>query len=121
MTPAFLSPRTLKLLRTATAVLVLAGPAVWAQRAAIAAADQSWKASTPAFQALQEGRVEEAEALLQHALQNNSGDAYAHQLLCRVYSSQDRTNDAVHECELAAGAGNQSNQSASENQLWLGR
>ena len=121
MIPAFVPPLSLKLLRTATAALLLAAPVVWAQRADIAVADQSWKPSTSALQALQEGRVEEAEVQLRHALDNNSGDAYAHQLLCRVYAAQDRTDEAVRECELAAGAGNQSNRSSSENQLWLGR
>jgi len=108
-------------LRTAIAALVLAAPVVWAQRADIAVADQSWKVSTSALQALQEGRVEDAELQLRHALENNSGDAYAHQLLCRVYAAQDRTEEAVRECETAAGVPNQSNRSSSENQLWLGR
>jgi len=110
-----------KMLSTAAAVVLGATPSVWAQRADIAAADKALTGSTSAFQALQDGRMEDAAALLKPALAINAGDASAHQLLCRVYYAQDRADEAVHECELAAGAGGQSRSSASENHLWLGR
>src|SRR5260370_6450766 len=66
---------------------------------------------------LQQGRVDAASALLHHALTSQPGDGQAHQLLCRVYYSQDMADPAIHECELAAA--NAPNDSAT--QMWLGR
>jgi tetratricopeptide (TPR) repeat protein len=118
---SFLVAAQSKSLRKVTAALMLAAPPLCAQRADIAAAGKGLAESNPALQALQDGRVEDAAAFLKPRLESNPGDASAHQLLCRAYYTQDRADEAVHECELAAGAGGQSNQSASENQLWLGR
>jgi tetratricopeptide (TPR) repeat protein len=64
--------------------------------------------------------VEDAAALARASLEQNPGDAYAHQLICRAFYAQDRADEAVRECE-AAVALPQTQQSASENQLWLGR
>jgi tetratricopeptide (TPR) repeat protein len=66
---------------------------------------------------LQQGRVDEASALLHQALTSQPGDGQAHQLLCRVYYAQDMADPAIHECELAAA--NAPNDSAT--QMWLGR
>lgn len=77
--------------------------------------------NVPAYQALQEGRVEDAEALLRATLAADPADAQAHQLLCRVFYSQDRADDAIHECERAAWAHAENDELASDNQLWLGR
>jgi tetratricopeptide (TPR) repeat protein len=70
-----------------------------------------------ALMLLNQGRVDEAQAMLTKALSSQPHDAVAHQLLCRVYYAQDMANDAVHECELAT----QDDSSSSVNQLWLGR
>lgn len=112
---------SLRRLRIAVAALLWPSAAVLAQRADLAAADKAAAAGTSALQALQDGRVEDATALLQATISGNPGNAYAHQLLCRVYYAQDRADEAVHECELATGAGGQTSQSASDNNLWLGR
>ena len=66
---------------------------------------------------LNQGRVDEAAAMLNKALALQAHDAEAHQLLCRVYYSQDMADAAVHECELAT----QDDPSSSVDQLWLGR
>jgi len=118
---SLLLPAQSKSLQTMTAALILAAPSLLAQRADIVAAGKGLTEGNPAFQALQDGRVEDAAAFLKPILQSNPGDASAHQLLCRTYYAQDRADESVHECELAAGAGGQTNQSASENYLWLGR
>ena len=91
-----------------------------AQRADLAFVDRAVTRGTSALLALQDGRVEEATALAQATLAQNPRDAFAHQVLCRAYYAQDRGDDAVRECE-AAVALPQSAQSASDNQLWLGR
>jgi tetratricopeptide (TPR) repeat protein len=66
---------------------------------------------------LEQGRVNEARALLRKTLTAQPDDASAHQLLCRVFYAQDMADDAIRECEAAVSAapGN------SNNQLWLGR
>lgn len=66
---------------------------------------------------LQQGRVEEASALLHQTIAAQPDDASAHQLLCRVFYAQDMIDAAIKECELAVSdaPGN------SDNQLWLGR
>jgi len=66
---------------------------------------------------LQQGRMDEATAMLQTLLAAQPGDAEAHQLLCRVYYAQDMGEPAIHECEAAvAHAPNNS-----ENHMWLAR
>jgi tetratricopeptide (TPR) repeat protein len=66
---------------------------------------------------LQQGRVDEAAAMLHETLGAQPGDAVAHQLLCRVYYSQDMADPAIHECELAVSNA----PSDSDDQMWLGR
>jgi tetratricopeptide (TPR) repeat protein len=66
---------------------------------------------------LQQGRVEEASAMLQSALAAQPTDAVAHQLLCRVFYAQEMADQAIHECESAtANAPGDSN-----THMWLGR
>jgi tetratricopeptide (TPR) repeat protein len=86
----------------------------------IVSVDRALGGSTPAYQALMEGRIDDATNLLRSTLAANPADANAHQLLCRAFYSQDDAEDAIHQCELAAAsAGN--NTQASDDQLWLGR
>jgi tetratricopeptide (TPR) repeat protein len=66
---------------------------------------------------LQQGRVEEATAMLQQTLDEQPADAMAHQLLCRVLYSQEMADKAIHECEMAAVNA----PSDSNTQMWLGR
>lgn len=91
-----------------------------AQNADLALADRAVTRSASALLALEDGRVEEAAALARASLANNPGDAYSHQLLCRAFYAQDRADEAMQECEAAVTLP-QSQQSASDNQLWLGR
>lgn len=91
-----------------------------AQRADLTSVDKAVSRSTSALQALQDGRVEDATALAQATLTSNPNDAFAHQIMCRAYYAQERADDAVRECEAAVAVA-QSTQSASDNQLWLGR
>lgn len=66
---------------------------------------------------LQQGKVDQASALLQQTLAQQPGDAWAHALLCRVYYAQDMADSAISECEKAvANAPNDS-----DTQMWLGR
>lgn len=66
---------------------------------------------------LQQGRVDQASALLRQSLAEQPGDAFAHSLLCRVYYAQDMADAAVDECEKAvAAAPNDSN-----TRMWMGR
>jgi tetratricopeptide (TPR) repeat protein len=81
------------------------------------AADDTTSDDRQANGLLQQGRVEEASAMLQKTLAAQPADAMAHQLLCRVFYAQEMAEDAIHECELAASnAPNDSN-----TQMWLGR
>jgi tetratricopeptide (TPR) repeat protein len=64
--------------------------------------------------------VDEARSLLQTTLDREPGDSEAHQLMCRVYYSEDMADPAVHECELAVELGTNPSL-ASDNRLWLGR
>ena len=89
--------------------------------AGTASVDRSPDADTPANQALQEGRVEDAAALLRTTLAANPADTLAHQLLCRVFYAQDRADEAIHECQLAAASITGAREEASDNHLWLGR
>ena len=66
---------------------------------------------------LQQGKVDQASALLQKTLANEPDDALAHSLLCRVYYAQDMADAAVSECEKAV----QSSPNDSDNQMWMGR
>ena len=66
---------------------------------------------------LQQGRIDEARIALQRALGAQPRDAQAHQLLCRVFYSQEMADAAIHECELAASA----DSGNSSTQMWLGR
>jgi tetratricopeptide (TPR) repeat protein len=86
----------------------------------IAAADRALGADAPAYRALQEGRVDDAQNLLRATLAQSPADATAHQLLCRVFYAQDSADSAIHECELAVSYDPNGLQ-ASEHQLWLGR
>jgi tetratricopeptide (TPR) repeat protein len=66
---------------------------------------------------LQQGRMEEATAMLHETLAAQPADALAHQLLCRVFYAQEIADSAIHECELAAS----NDPSDSNTQMWLGR
>ena len=70
-----------------------------------------------ANRALQQGRATEATRLLQEILALHSSDAVAHQLLCRVFYSEDLPDPAVHECEQAVSL----SPNDSVNHMWLGR
>jgi tetratricopeptide (TPR) repeat protein len=67
--------------------------------------------------ALQQGQVDNAASILKTNLSAQPNDAYAHQLLCRVFYAQDMADPAIHECELAVS----NDPSGSDNHLWLGR
>jgi tetratricopeptide (TPR) repeat protein len=66
---------------------------------------------------LQQGRVDEAAALLHEMVKAHPENAKARQLLCRIYYAQEMADEAIRECELAAVA----NPSDSDTQMWLGR
>jgi tetratricopeptide (TPR) repeat protein len=66
---------------------------------------------------LQQGRVDEAAALLREIVSAHPDNAKAHQLLCRVYYAQDMADAAIQQCELAAAA----DPSDGDTQMWLGR
>jgi tetratricopeptide (TPR) repeat protein len=66
---------------------------------------------------LQQGRVDEAAALLHGIVSSQPDNAKARQLLCRVYYAQEMADDAIRECELAAAA----DPNDSDTQMWLGR
>jgi tetratricopeptide (TPR) repeat protein len=102
---------------------VMFAGAVWAQKplADIPSLYRVLARNAPAYQALQEGRVEDAATLLQSALAANPTDGVAHQLLCRVFYAQDEADEAIRQCELAVAAPAANDEQASENQLWLGR
>ncbi|RZU43510.1 tetratricopeptide repeat protein [Edaphobacter modestus] len=72
---------------------------------------------TQAESLLKQGRVDEAAAILNQALAANAHDGRAHQLLCRVYYSQDMADSAIHECEHAV----EDDPASSDSQVWLGR
>jgi tetratricopeptide (TPR) repeat protein len=72
---------------------------------------------TQAEALLKQGRVDEAAAALKQALASDAHDARAHQLLCRVYYSQDIAELAVRECERAT----EEDPTGSDHQMWLGR
>ncbi|NYF51962.1 tetratricopeptide repeat protein [Tunturiibacter gelidoferens] len=72
---------------------------------------------TQANALLQQGRVDEAASILQDLLASQPNNAHAHQLLCRVYYAQDKSDPAIHECELAVANAPDS----SEDHMWLAR
>ena len=65
--------------------------------------------------ALEEGRADDAFALLRPMAQNNPRDAEAQNLLCRVLLSEDRGDDAVPACERAVSL----EPLNAQYQLWL--
>jgi tetratricopeptide (TPR) repeat protein len=67
--------------------------------------------------ALQAGRADAADSILQATLASDPRNAKVHQLLCRNDYAQDLVDDAVRECEAAVAL----DPSDSDNQLWLGR
>jgi tetratricopeptide (TPR) repeat protein len=73
--------------------------------------------NSPAFLALQQGRVDQAAELLRNRLAQAPQDAEAHQLLCRVAYAQDNAGLAVDECQKAVSAA----PSDGLNEMWLGR
>jgi tetratricopeptide (TPR) repeat protein len=72
---------------------------------------------TQANSLLQQGRVDEAAAMLQELLSNEPGNAQAHQLFCRVYYAQNKAEPAIRQCELAVAIA----PNDSENHMWLAR
>lgn len=66
---------------------------------------------------LQQGRMDEATAMLQTLLAAQPNDAQAHQLLCRAYYAQEMAEPAIHECESAVADA----PASSENHMWLAR
>jgi tetratricopeptide (TPR) repeat protein len=67
--------------------------------------------------ALQQGRVDDAAAILNGILTTDPNNALAHQLLCRGYYAQDMPDPAIQHCQLATANAPES----SDNHLWLGR
>jgi tetratricopeptide (TPR) repeat protein len=66
---------------------------------------------------LQAGEADKAMAVLEPAVEQNDGDAEAHNLECRVWLSVGRTDAAVKECEKAVSLDPRN----SNEHLWLGR
>ena len=92
--------------------------------AGLAATDRALAHDAPAYHALLEGRVEDAQDLLDVTLAQDPGDATAHQLLCRVFYAQDAADAAIGQCELAIANEPDSPRASpdqSNDQLWLGR
>ena len=109
-------------LRTLALGLVFAVPlAAQKPPADVPAAGSVLAKNSSAYQALQDGRVDDAATLLRAALTANPADSGAHQLLCRVYYAQDVADEAIRQCELAVSSPAADKEQASDNQLWLGR
>jgi tetratricopeptide (TPR) repeat protein len=72
---------------------------------------------TQANALLQQGRVDEAAAMLQDILASQPNNALAHQLFCRVYYAQEKADPAIRECERAVADAPDS----SEDHMWLAR
>jgi Flp pilus assembly protein TadD len=70
-----------------------------------------------AFQALMRGRLAEASTLAHQVLASNSGDARAHQVLCRAALAEEQADVAIDECLRAVQAA----PNDSSHQMWLGR
>jgi tetratricopeptide (TPR) repeat protein len=73
--------------------------------------------NTQANTLLQQGSVDQAAALLEKTLAAEPSDAFAHQLLCRVYYAQEMPDAAVQACEQAVSHA----PGDSDTQLWMGR
>jgi len=71
--------------------------------------------------ALNQGRADDAVRLLRTQLAANPHDAYAHQLLCRVFYSVEMAEAAIAECQAAATDAPASRSESSQAQMWLGR
>lgn len=84
---------------------------------AFAGSNSLFADDTQAESLLKQGRVGAAASMLNQVLASQPHDARAHQLLCRVFYSQDMADDAVHECEHAA----QDAADSSDAEMWLGR
>lgn len=91
-----------------TGCLFVCSATLWALSPAVA---------KTAVQDLNLGRADEALQSLNAALAQNSNDAQAHNLRCRVYYEESEWDKAISDCEAAVAlAPNDSNDS-----LWLGR
>jgi tetratricopeptide (TPR) repeat protein len=66
---------------------------------------------------LSAGKADQGITVLNVRLRANAEDAEAHNLLCRIYFTEERWDDAVSECVRAASL----NPKSSTYQLWLGR
>jgi len=66
---------------------------------------------------LQAGEADKALALLDPIVQQNAGNAAAHNLECRVWLSEGELDSAIRECQTAVTL----ESSNSYNHLWLGR
>lgn len=82
---------------------------------------QTAPAALNALNTLNQGRADDAVRLLRAQLAANPRDAYAHQLLCRVFYSEELADDAIAECQAAAAAATTSGPETSIAQMWLGR
>lgn len=67
--------------------------------------------------ALQTGRAAEARLLLTQTLASSSANPEAHQLLCRLYYSEEMPDAAISECSTAV----EQAPTDSDNEMWLGR
>lgn len=81
------------------------------------AAAESSDPLSPARSALEGGQADDAIRLLETALAANGRNAEAHHLLCRVYFSEERFDQAAVECERAVAI----DPAKSEYHMWLGR
>ena len=113
---------------SAVVVMLLGGGGIFAgglgaqlPLADVSSANHALGKHLAAYQALQDGRVEDAGALLQAAITVDSKDSFAHQLLCRVSYAQEEADSAIRECELAVSSPAANSEQASDNHLWLGR
>ncbi len=70
-----------------------------------------------ALSALNQGRIDDATAILRARLAAEPHDAVAHQLLCRAFYSIELADSAIPECEAAVADA----PADSNNSLWLGR
>lgn len=83
----------------------------------VALAALSPSSSTDVVHYLRQGRADDAYALLQPAIQANSQDAEAQQLLCRLSLQLEQWDQAVAACEKAVAIDSNN----SDNHLWFGR
>lgn len=105
-----MSPRIKSLL--APGLILLA--ALVCSLPAVAAVPDGLDSARSAFN---NGRADDALRALNAAIQQNSANASAWNLRCRVYLAQDRWDDAVNSCQRAV----QLVPGSSEFHLWLGR